>query len=70
MLTTRKNPIRIAQLIIQEPAVEDLFFGRHLTAIEYTRCPPPDEATVVQLNAIARTCPFCRIHKAKRYETL
>jgi hypothetical protein len=70
MLITRKNPIRIARLMVEEPATHELLFGRPLTAIEYTRCPPPDEATVVQLNAIAGAHPFCRIHKAKRHDTL
>jgi hypothetical protein len=70
MLTTRKNPIRMARLNVEEPTTRELLFGGSLTAIEYTRCPPPDEATVLQLNAIAGTCPFCRIHKAKRHDTL
>ena len=70
MLTKSKSPIRITKLIVEEPTTRTLLFGRPLTAIEYTRCPPPDEATVVQLNAIAGAHPFCRIHKAKRHDTL
>ena len=70
MLTKSKNPIRITKLTIEGPTIRELLFRGPLTAIEYTRCPPPDEATVVQLNAIARAHPFCRIHKAKRHDTL
>ena len=70
MLTKTKNPIRMASLTVEEPTTHELLFSRPPTAIEYTRCPPPDEATVIQLNAIAATCPFCRIHKAKRNDTL
>ena len=70
MLTTRKSPIRTARLITQEPTTHELLFSRPLTAIEYTRCPPPDEATVKHLNALAAASPFCRIHKAKQNDTL
>jgi hypothetical protein len=70
MFTKTKNSIRIARLTIEEPTTRELLFGRTPTAIEYTRCPPPDESTVVQLNAIAGAHPFCRIHKAKRHDTL
>jgi hypothetical protein len=70
MLTKTKNPIRIARLSVEEPTTRELLFNKTLTAIGYSRCPPPDEATVVQLNAIAGAHPFCRIHKAKRHETL
>jgi hypothetical protein len=70
MLTTRKSPIRTTRLITQEPATNELQLDRPLTAIGYSRCPPPDEATVKQLNALAAASPFCRIHKAKQNDTL
>jgi hypothetical protein len=70
MLTKTKNLIRTAKLTVEESTTRELLFSRTLTAIDYSRCPPPDEATVVQLNAIAGAHPFCRIHKAKRHDTL
>jgi hypothetical protein len=70
MLTTRKYPIRTARLVLQEPTPGELLPGRPLVAIEYTPCPPPDDATVARLNATAADCPFCRIHKAKRHDPL
>jgi hypothetical protein len=70
MLTTRKNPIRTSRLVAQEPAAGTALLGKMMIAIEYSRCSPPDEAKVTRLNAIATACPFCRIHKAKRHDTL
>jgi hypothetical protein len=70
MLTTGKNPIRTGRLVVQEPAPYKALPGRTMVAIEYTRCPPPDDATVARLNAIAAASPFCRIHKAKRHDSL
>jgi len=70
MLTKGKNPVRTSRLVLQETETQGLLLGRSIVAIEYTRCTPPDEATVARLNALAAACPFCRIHKAKRHETL
>jgi len=70
MLTTSKNPIRTGRLVAWEPAAGTVLLAKTMIAIEYSRCPPPDEATVARLNAIASARPFCRIHKAKRHDTL
>ena len=70
MLTIRKSPIRTSRQVVQEPAPGSVLLGRTMIAIEYTRCPPPDEATVARLNDIAAASPFCRIHKAKRHDML
>jgi hypothetical protein len=70
MLTKGKNPVRTSRLVLQEAETQGSLLGRTIMAIEYSRCAPPDEATVTRLNALAAACPFCRIHKAKRHEVL
>jgi hypothetical protein len=32
--------------------------------------PPPDEKTLIELNALAAKHPFCTLHKAKKHDPL
>ena len=69
MLTSPEKTLRSGRLAAGEFALENVLLGLNIKAIGYTRCPPPDPETIKQLNAVASSSPFCRIHKAKRHDT-
>lgn len=72
----KKNSVATRPMILQEPTLTTFIINKpHRQKVGIVKLlppssPPPDEKTLMELNALASQRPFCTPHKAKKHDLL